>query len=642
MATLDEHKVLTESFKQPLRVYFWEIFRRAWVMKRWILLFLGIFVTVSFVQMVGLFCFQSGFSIAGAEEGSPGRSMSMVTGIFASLGFAPGSWWLIFFSFFLLMSVLAITLEHLGWKTRLIMLHLYESTQMLKGLKSVRLLDPREFSNLPRKQLFMAVRSDCRAMGMVVVLSLAMAISLVQTFFPFCYIFTLDVGMSMVGIGVLFASLIPIFWLGTISRRLSLEVQSLALDVGSRVSRELRFRGKPSPGLQGDPESLGDIGQAMARQQALLRKQILLRSLAAKIPQGLAFAGTFAVIVWGAAKISSKHLSWAELLTFIVALRVVLAPLGTLGQRWIKVNENLGKAIRHLNLLNLVQTSSLPGADKSDLLTDGGRPRVEALVIRDLSFPPAQPQETPPLNLELRPGTVLAILDSGPSQKNPLFPLLAGDRYVEHGQILLNGQDLNCLQYESLLGVYGLVRSLPPAFNGEILKQFQEITPLASQAEMEYFASAVIGPEEWATFPDGLRTPIHRNNGAYPPYAPLCFWLLELWRLQGEGKSVLLLQDELAGEEVRKMLHRYWRHYGASLITIYLGRTLPAFLEPNLVAVFTQGRYQGCGDAAWFREHFADWTAAAGSLTGLGLSDWEALAEEMAQEALEDLEEEEG
>lgn len=563
-------------------------------------LFIGIYFGASFVLMWSLQAFYAGFASmgvgqAGAEQGEwPARAAALVG--------VPGAWaWLFHLSAFALLSLAAAGIEHLGWIVRLDVLSRFEVAQMLRGLRIVARIDPRERSGVPRRDLLIAVRGDCKSVRMVLQMLMLGLVSVLQLMAPTAYLFTLDRGLAALGVGTLVAGFVPIWALGRSSAGASLVRVQRALELGQRVGGIQRRLELEDVADDAREETLRELRDSIDAQHVLWRKQYGIRSLSQRVPEVLAMLGTVGIALWGAAKISAGVLDWPALITFIAASRIVFGPFMSIGGRWAKTAEHLPRAMRHLTFLESVDPASAAAPAKAVL-----PPGTEArLTVRDLRLPDTAPG-VPPLALDLGPGSILALVDPAIHLRNPLFLLLSAERYVTSGSIAIGGHDLNSLEYDSLMDAFATHNVKPGQLAGTLYECACRIAPV-SREEFERFARTVCGPELWGGIAKGIDTEVSLElKKTYQ--VPRSAWrLLQLHAVHARPKLFVVADFTYRPHpHCEAMIRRYTEHYGGDHITLWLD-TSPRLSSPGqVICVFHSDRFLGWGDEAWFHEHFAN------------------------------------
>ncbi len=562
--------------------------------------FVGLYFLTSFVQMLGLACFNAGFAVVGADAAGPAETASWANSIVSWLHI-PADWgWLLFFSTFLIVSILAASIDHLGWIVRLRLLGNYEADQTVRGLNLIHQVDPRNRVNLSKREMVMALRGDCKSARVVLQMIMLSTVAFVQIVFPFLYIFSLDSGMSLLGLAILAGGIYPIILLGRKAGGMSLPRQELAMAAGSNVSAALANLEDFSPS-DDRATAIKDAREAIKKQRALWRKQYEIRSLCEKVPQLFSLLGTYVIIIWGVAKVQAGALSWGELMTFTIAARLVFQPFTVIGKNWAKTSEHYPRARRHLSFMRLL--------GEAEIQNSKFRPfdeRVNTVSISDVSFLQDSGDRSTAMNLRLTPGDILTIVDPELTSGNPLLRYLTGTQIVEADGVRFNGHSLNEMHHESITSTIhepGRATRL----TGTLAECVEVLQPEATPQAVDEFAKEFLNGEYAQWLPEGTETQIiselKREPGMMGRYS-----IVELYDLHQRHKNVVFIDfTRVRNPERQRATLAYLRRFRNEFITIWLDDRPRPELGPQTVAVFDEGQFQGSGTLDWFQSTFPNW-----------------------------------
>lgn len=616
--------------------------------QKWtIVFFIALYFLASFVQMSGLYCFNAGFTLVTKTDQASGRGAQLVTKALEMVHLPATAAWIVFFGAFILLGIVAAAIDHGGRVIRLKMLSAYEAEQMKRGLTLICDADPREIANISPREMVLALRSDCKAMRIILQSVLGIVVSLVQTVFPFALIFTMDVNMSLTGLGFLLAGFYPVYLLGKKAGKATFERQNVSLAAGAQVSGMIT--GLQSGGIAAEDKGklIESIQLAIADQHKLWRQQYQIRSLCEKIPTLFSLLGTFAILIFGVMRINQNALTWPNLMTFLLATRVVFGPFPSIGNRSAKASENVLRAARHLEFIRHFRNLKSDGSVRQPLPRVGQRTSIDSVEVRDLVLPQRPQSKLPPLSFTLRPGSILTLMDPVMSLRNPLYQFLSGVRVVRNGQVLLNGRDINTVRYDSIQDGFSMLRIVGdnerPGL-GTVLECMQTLQPGLTRPEAERFALATVGPTPYRLFPKGLDThlcfALKKKDGL--PIS--CYRVVNLFCKHVEGKSVQVV-DAFEGDDEATwaMLEGYVRTYSDRCIYLWMDRRFRQDLPRQHIVVFNKGLYQGDGDLKWFEQRFPDWNDRIQAADAVDeRTDNLVLAEAADQEEEEAEDEEEG
>lgn len=659
--------------RQSALQYLLVVLHRAGPQKRLIAGFILLYLVTSFVQMAGLFCLNAGLSVAGVQKASkkpqvmvetpatspadggiggmadpnssaggagPGKGMQMASEALEWLSVPKHYWWMIFFGGFLSLTIAGAGIDHVGQLVRARLMSTYEASQMSRGLKVLCSVDPRDLANASPREMRFALRSDCRSMRMVFQIVLLITIALVQISFPLAYILKLNANLTLLGMAPLLLGFYPIYLLGKKAGRMTFSRQEISVDAGVKVSTMINSVQTGELTEADKVAAVADIHSSVKGHHKLWRQQNRIRSLCGKIPTWFSLLGTFFVLMYGMHLINKGSMNLKDLLTFIVAIRVVYAPFSSIGNRFSKLFENLLTAARHLEFIRRFSLLAKQHGARTALAVDAaGKVHIQAVQAKNLVLAPGEGVTAGAIDLNLAPGSVLAIVDPAINLKNPLAQMFTGSKYVAGGDLCLNGMALNDIPYDSIRKTYCFLRPSPCALSGTLLECVRQLLPDMTEAEARDLCQAVIGPETLAAMPQGLDTPVSPEIRKKGLAHPTCFILLDLLAKLADSRPILIIDAYAkSSDTVKLMLRRLLGRLGSGHVVVWLDRSPPSDLPNQRVAVFQSGLFLGYGDLDWFGREFADWD----SRLQMFMEDTSAEDEELAlaEEGEEDAEEE--
>jgi ATP-binding cassette subfamily B protein len=116
------------------------------------------------------------------------------------------------------------------------------------------------------------------------------------------------------------------------------------------------------------------------------------------------------------------------------------------------------------------------------------------------------------VSLTAEPGQTVAILGATGAGKSTLVNLIPRFYDTTGGRVLVDGQDVRCLQQESLLAFIGVVPQETILFSGTVRDNIRYGRPGASQAEVEAAAQAAQAHDFILQLPRGYDTHVHERG----------------------------------------------------------------------------------------------------------------------------------
>jgi len=219
--------------------------------------------------------------------------------------------------------------------------------------------------------------------------------------------------------------------------------------------------------------------------------------------------GPLLVLWYGGSQVMKGDLSLGAMVAFLSYLGYLFGPTKKLADFGLQVKEALGALGRVFEIMD-APSAVEDAADAVSLTRAVGHVRFE-----DVSF--SYDGERPVLqriDLEARPGEVVALVGRSGAGKSTLMALLLRLYDPTAGRVLIDGIDLRKLRRRSLLGAVAPVFQEAFLFDGTIFDNIRYGAPGTGAAEVERAARSANAMEFIAGLADGLRTPIgERGNG---------------------------------------------------------------------------------------------------------------------------------
>jgi ATP-binding cassette, subfamily B, multidrug efflux pump len=217
------------------------------------------------------------------------------------------------------------------------------------------------------------------------------------------------------------------------------------------------------------------------------------------------------VVIWaGGLQVVGGDVTTGQMVAFINYLQTALGPLlimVNLANVWAA---GIASAERVNELLETEpDVQDAPGAPA---LPESVKPRV---VFENVGFHYNGATETTVLegiNLVAEPGQTVAILGATGAGKSTLVNLIPRFYNVSEGRILLDGQDICCIQQDSLLGKIGVVPQETVLFSGTVRDNIRFGHPQASDEEVIAAACAAQAHEFILNLPKGYDTRVEERG----------------------------------------------------------------------------------------------------------------------------------
>ena len=295
---------------------------------------------------------------------------------------------------------------------------------------------------------------------------------------------------------------VPVAAIGKFLRRMSSKAQSQAGDVTALVAESLGGA-RLVKAYQLEPLERARAGAAFDDRLAILKKMAYARALNEPL---IFFAGSIAlalVVAIVAIRISSGALSAPEFISFIIALLLLSQPARGLGTLNAVVQEGLGAFERMLALIDMRPV--IKTAQGALHLPNG----QGAISFEGVSF--SYNADEPVLHgidLEIQPGTMVALVGESGAGKSSLVNLLPRLYQPQSGRILIDGMDIASVTMRSLRSQIAAVSQDAVIFNLSALENIAFGKPGATREEVINAAMNAAADEFIGALPQGYDTPL--------------------------------------------------------------------------------------------------------------------------------------
>ncbi|AKQ68958.1 Lipid A export ATP-binding/permease protein MsbA [Myxococcus hansupus] len=214
--------------------------------------------------------------------------------------------------------------------------------------------------------------------------------------------------------------------------------------------------------------------------------------------------GSIAAVLWyGGRLVVDGSLSVGALTSFLIYTMLVAFSFSGIAELWADFMRASGAAERVFELLDRQPAIRAGGEQLTDL-----RGHVE---FRGVHFSYPTRPDVPVLqglDLELRPGEVVAVVGPSGAGKSTLASLLSRFYDPQGGEVLLDGHPLTALEPEWLRRNIGMVAQEPQLFSCSIADNIRYGRPDATDAQVEEAARAANAHAYIERFPEGYRTQV--------------------------------------------------------------------------------------------------------------------------------------
>jgi len=214
--------------------------------------------------------------------------------------------------------------------------------------------------------------------------------------------------------------------------------------------------------------------------------------------------GTIILIYFGGQFILGEILAIDDLVAFFLYLELLYQPVRELSGVWERVQRSMAGAERVAELLDEAPDI----VEKPDAVTLTGRAKG-AIKLKDVGFRYAQGNPVlEDINLEIAPGTVVALVGSTGVGKTTLANLIPRFYDVSEGSITLDGHDIRDLTIQSLRQQFSIVLQDVFLFHGTARENILFGRKDATEEDMIHAAKVANAHEFITQLPEGYSTVI--------------------------------------------------------------------------------------------------------------------------------------
>ena len=212
------------------------------------------------------------------------------------------------------------------------------------------------------------------------------------------------------------------------------------------------------------------------------------------------------LVLWiGASMVLSGDLSLGQLIAFRIISGYVTQPLLRLSGIWQRIQELRVSFERLGDVVDTPMESDAVDQGKVALPSVQGRINFENVSFR---FAPHKPDVLKHVQLEIQPGSFVAIVGQSGSGKSTLMKLLSRLYSPTEGRILVDGYDISKVELYSLRRQIGIVPQDPLLFSGNVQDNIALTSPDASSQDVVAAAEVACAHEFIMELPEGYSSDV--------------------------------------------------------------------------------------------------------------------------------------
>jgi len=220
-------------------------------------------------------------------------------------------------------------------------------------------------------------------------------------------------------------------------------------------------------------------------------------------------AGILTVLLLGAARIQAGGLNSQGFSSYVAALLMLIDPISHLTTNFNEFQQ--GQA--SLRRLRAIEAEPVEAPDRTSAQPIGSVRGELVLEQVRFGYNPAQPV-LHDLDLQVRPGQVVALVGPSGAGKSTLFSLLLRFNTAQQGRVLLDGHDLADLRARELRRAVALVPQQSSVFSGTVAEAIAFGRP-ASEAAIRQAASLANAAGFIEALPQGYASRIEERGSNF-------------------------------------------------------------------------------------------------------------------------------
>jgi len=308
--------------------------------------------------------------------------------------------------------------------------------------------------------------------------------------------------LTLVMLALVPAVVLGAFIYGRRVRGLSRQVQD-ALATANEVAEEDLAGIRTVRSFAAEGHEVDRYAAAVDHSLDLAKRRVLQTALFMAGASIAGYGSTAAMLWYGGRLVVDGQLTVGALTSFLIYTLMVALSLSAMAEVWTDLMRASGAAERVFELMD--RQPAIPSGGER---LPGVRGHVEFKGVR-FAYPTRQ--DLPVLHgldMELRPGEVVAVVGPSGAGKSTLASLLSRFYDPQGGAVLLDGHALTALEPEWLRRNIGMVAQEPQLFSCSIADNIRYARPDATDEQVEQAARAANAHDFIQRFPDGYRTQV--------------------------------------------------------------------------------------------------------------------------------------
>lgn len=323
------------------------------------------------------------------------------------------------------------------------------------------------------------------------------------------------------------------------------------------------------------------------RHSATALKAGNINNLTNPLTNTVLYLGLTLVVVVGASRVNAGHMESGVIVAFLQYFTMILN--ATLGITRVFIMWSKGEASAH----RISDILELP-ADMTILPPEAPEQAAPHIEFRDVTFSyTGVGANVENISFRLSHGQTLGILGPTGSGKSTILNLLLRLYDPDQGQVLIDGEDVRAIEYDTFRKKFGVVFQndfVARGTIGENIAFFRDIDPEALDAAADHAQAAFIGEKEGGMDAEVVSRGNNLSGGQKQR--------LLIARALALNPEILVLDDASSALDyhtdamLRKALREHYRH----TTTVLVAQRVSSLRHADLILVLNDGQVIGAGN----------------------------------------------